>query len=294
VITNPNFYAWSQQTIAEAKLVSLTSAYGATATITSHAQNLALNRDPISGNLFYGGSADFEALNTNDNKFTNPTVDTTATSSLVTIASTGFPKTALLLEPFKWVGFGDLYGPVGSVGYTLEHKGYAVTDYSNAGVTVDKVDKLAGSTVSVMYTHGVVDSTTATNPNTLGLAISYDPTGSKNTQYIPWTQLQPYLTAPNGMIILAACDVFNTNAYTITFNDGTKTTTPGKYAVSKAQVSGGFVGNGYYPTSVTYLDTLFTQLAAGSTVSTANTAAASSVNNVEKLALQGNTAYKLQ
>jgi hypothetical protein len=294
VITNPNFYAWSQPTITEAKLVSLTNAYGATETITSHAQNLAEARDPNSGSIKYGGSADFEALNTNGNKFTNPTVDTTATGTGdVTILSTGFSKTALLLEPFKTFGFGDIYNPVGSVGYTLEHKGYAVTDYSNAGVTVNKVDKLAGSTVSVFWGHGVVDSTTAINPNTVGLAISYDPTGSTNTQYIPWTQLQPYLTTPNGMIFLCACDPFNTNSYTTTFTDGTKTTTPGKYAVSKAKVSGGFVGSVLIADGSPYLDTLFTQLAAGATVSTANTAAANSISNRQKMTLQGNTGYTL-
>ena len=285
VVTNPNFYAWSQTHSGETNLVSLTSAYGASAEIKSHAENLALAQDPNSPGVYHaGGSADFEALNTNGIKFTNPTVDSTATGSLVTIASTGFTKTALLLEPFKWE-FGDIYSPVGS---KLEQKGYAVTDYSNAGVTWDKVYKLDESTVSVIYTHGVVDST-KTNPNTLGLAISYSGAGWET-----WTQLQPYLTTPNGMIILNACDPFNTNSYTTTFNDGTKTTTPGKYTVSKAQVSGGYVGSAYYPTSVTFLDTLFTRLAAGDTISAANTAAASSVKNVQKLTLQGNTAYKLQ
>jgi len=215
-------------------------------------------------------------------------VDSTATGSLVTIASTGFTKTALLLEPFKWE-FGDIYSPVGS---KLEQKGYAVTDYSNAGVTWDKVYKLDESTVSVIYTHGVVDSM-KTNPNTLGLAITYDPTGSTNTQYIPWTQLQPYLKTPNGMIILSACDPFNTNSGTTTFTDGTKTTTPGKYTVSKAQVSGGFVGSVLIADTTPYLSTLFTQLAAGNTVSTANTAAAKSINNRQILTLQGITSWKL-
>jgi hypothetical protein len=289
VINNPNFYAWSQPTISESRLVSLTSAYGATAEITSHAQNLALARDPTSGSKFNGGSADFKALN--GNTFTNPTLDTTATGSLVTITPTGFPKTALLLEPFKAFGFGDLYSTVGT---TLEKKGYAVTDYSNAGVTWDKVSKLDESTVSMIYTHGVVDSTTAKNPNTLGLAITYDPTGTgSGTWWKSWTQLQPDLKTPNGMILLTACDPFNTNSYTTTFSDGTKTTTPGKYTVSKAQVSGGYIGPAYYPTSVTYLNTFFTRLAAGDTVSVANTAAASSVGNVQKMTLQGNTAYKL-
>ena len=290
-ILSPNYYALSQTTLGESKLVSLSSAYGATATITSHAQNLALARDPTSGSILHTGSADFEALKTSGNAFTNIAVDTTATgTSDVTISSTGFPKTALLLEPFKAFGFGNLYG---SVGYTLENKGYAVTDYSDAGVTSDKVYKLDESTVSVINTHGVVDSTTAKNPNTLGLAITYDPTGSTNTQYIPWTQLQPYLKTPNGMIILSACDPFNTNSGTTTFTDGTKTTTPGKYTVSKAQVSGGFVGSVLIADTTPYLSTLFTQLAAGNTVSTANTAAAKSINNRQILTLQGITSWKL-
>jgi hypothetical protein len=290
-ILNPNFYAWSQTQTSETNLASLTSASGLAATITSHAQNLAQAID--SGNKIKSGSADFKALNTNGNKFTNPKVDTTATSSLVTIASTGFPKTALLLEPFKAFGFGDIMFPSGSAGQSLLSKGFAVTDYSNAGVTWDKVYKLDEYTASVINTHGVVDSTTAKNPNTIGLAISYNPTGTGSGTQKSWTQLQPYLTTPNGMIILSACDPFNTNSYTTTFTDGTKTTTPGKYTVSKAQTSGGFVGSVLVSDTAPFLNTFFRQLAAGSTVSAANSAASSSIGNRQKLTLQGNTAWNL-
>jgi hypothetical protein len=127
--------------------------------------------------------------------------------------------------------------------------------------------------------------------DTYGLAISY--TGANTLK--SWIELQPYLTTPNGMIILSACDPFNTNVKTTTFKDGTKTTTPGKYTVSKAQASGGFVGSVLIADTRPFLNTLFKQLAAGSTLSAANTAAASSISNRQKLTLQpSNSAYKLQ
>jgi hypothetical protein len=95
------------------------------------------------------------------------------------------------------------------------------------------------------------------------------------------------------MIILSACDPFNTNSYTTTFADGTKTNVPGRYTVSKAEASGGFVGSVYIVDTAPFLNTLFSKMAAGSTLSAANTAAASAIGNRQKLTLQGNTNYKL-
>jgi hypothetical protein len=284
-ITAPYFYASSGTGISEQAYASIPSAYGTTAEIKSHAQNLALAYDSATGSSIPNGQADFKALKTNGAAFTNAVVNTQATLNLLGISSTGFSKTALLLEPFKWE-FGDLYGPANSVGSTLENKGYAVTDYSNAGVTWDKVYKLDESTVSVINTHGWVPSNMG--GDTYGLAISYDPS---STTLKSWVQLQPYLTTPNSMIIVSACDPFNTNAKTTTFTDGTKTYTPGKYTVSKAIVSGGFVGSVLIADTTPFLDTLFQKLATGtgSTLSAANIAAASSINNRQKLALQGST-----
>ena len=79
------------------------------------------------------------------------------------------PKTALLLEPFKWE-FGDLYPTVGA---DLYSKGYAVTDYSNAGVTWNKVYQLPQNTVSLIWTHGVgTENTKGHITSSYGLQIS--------------------------------------------------------------------------------------------------------------------------
>jgi hypothetical protein len=288
-ITSANFYGDSGTGISERTWASISSAYGSTTEVSSQATNKA--RATSGSSYTLNGQADFIARKTNNAAFSNIVLDTKSTAELLDITATGFPKTALLLEPFRAFGFGNIYSSVGS---TLADKGYAVTDYSNAGVTWDKVYQLDQHTVSVINTHGVVDSTTAKNPNTVGLAISYDPSGTGSGTQKSWTQLQPYLKTSNDMIILSACDPFNTNSYMTTFGDGTKTYTPGRYTVSKAQASGGFVGSVLIADTKPFLDKFFSSLASGYTVSQANTLASSSIGNRQKLTLQGNTAYKLR
>jgi hypothetical protein len=295
-ILSPNYYALSQTVLSESKLVSLTSAYGATATITSHAQDLAVGVDPNMPYVPYvGGSADFEALQTNGNKFTDPTLDTKATgsgvSSSVIITPTGFPKTALLLEPFKWE-FGDLYPTVGA---DLYSKGYAVTDYSNAGVTWNKVYQLPQNTVSLIWTHGVgTENTKGHITSSYGLQISdigdSSDIGNVQTAQQSWAQLVDPLTnsayqGKNDLMILDGCGTFFKNP----------TGLSGENVAKNAQVSGGFADTIYYPNpNDIYMKALFDCLVAGNTIGTATAKANSAVNNQQSMYLQGNTAYKLR
>jgi len=290
-ILSPNYYALSQTDLSESKLVSLKSAYGATATITSHAQDLAGGVD--SNMPYVGGSADFEALQSNSNKFTNPTLDTKATgsgvSSSVTITPTGFPKTALLLEPFKWE-FGDLYPTVGA---DLYSRGYAVTDYSNAGVTSDKVYQLDQNTVSLINTHGVADENNGQVSYSYGLQLS----NIAGPAQLYWADLkQQFVTSTaaaqykgkNDLMILDGCGTFFTNPTGLSGNDVTKS----------AKVSGGFSTDINWNVNPIYMKAFFDSLIAGNPVGAATAYANSAVKNSiqpQSMSLQpSNSAFKLQ
>ena len=281
-IYNPYIEADAQKSYTDVSGTADTS-YGATADIISHAENLAQAYDPSSGSYNAGGSADFEAQKTKGNKFTTRTVEVTATGSSVIISPTGFSKTALLLEPFKWE-FGDLYGTVGSA---LEKKGYAVTDYSNSGVSWNNVYQLGKSTVSLVDTHGV--ATEDNNGNIIyefGLAISQDIPDHQKA----WAQLQPYLMDPNDkgkndLMILDGCGTFFKNPYE---------QLSGRDVVKNAKVSGGFKNAVSISTDLIFMKKFFARLCAGDTVSAANAAATKAVTSKQTLSLQGNTAYKLK
>jgi hypothetical protein len=263
--------------------VGITSAYGSLAKITSQAKNLAEYEDH-QGVHHNGGEADFVVSKTNNVKLPKSTVYTTATANDLNVFTSGMSKTALILEPFKCDNFGNSFGSTGSAGSALEGKGYAVTYYRDAGVSWDKVHKLDEYTVSLISTHGVVDDTTKDYPNTIGLSISKCGDHYQET----WQTLQPYLTTKNDLIIIDACDPFNTNSYQTEFKGGKKTYTPGMYAVSKAKVSGGFIGSVVYSyPNNDFINTFFTRLAQGDTAEAANTAASSSVGNKQVMTLQG-------
>ena len=216
---------------------------------------------------------EFEAIQTNGNKFTNPKLDTTATGNGVTsnvnIVSSGFAKTALLLEPFKWE-FGDLYPTVGA---DLYSKGYAVTDYSDAGVKWANVYQLAQNTVSLINTHGYGDLTKGSKSYETGLMISN--TADPLSQYQSWAQLVSPLTnsaykGKNDLMILSACGSFFKNSVGFSGQD----------IAQNAKVSGGFATEINWNVNTVYLKTLFDSLTAGgNTINTATVSANNAVKN---------------
>jgi hypothetical protein len=274
-INSADIYAWGGSGIEETISATMSSASGTTTQIKGHAQN-KYPATMISGSTSYSinsGSADFLALKTSNAAFSKPVVKIKATASDVDISSSGTGKTALILEPYK-SELGNLFGTAGTY---LAKKGYAVTSYGDSGVSWDKVYKLDEYKISLINTYGVTTST----GDSYGLAISRgDSTKS-------WASLTPYLTNPksaNDMMILDASSSFKLNA---------NKQRPGATAVAKAKVRGGFAGTLTKENNIKFMNTFFTRLCAGDTVSAANTAATKAVSSKQTMLLQGNTAYKL-
>ena len=169
-------------------------------------------------------------MRTNDDAFINSIIKTKATIDDVDISSSGVGETALILEPFSTI-FGKNF--FDSIGNDLADKGYAVTDYSDSGVSWDKVSQLDEYTVSMINTHGLEAGsdqtwrgTKYTKGDTKGLVISKGATEDDREK--SWAELQPELTNPkhvNELMVIDGCAAFKTNA------DGT---TPGLDAVKNS------------------------------------------------------------
>jgi len=286
----------------------LSSASGQITEITSHAENQALAYDPSTKKYHNGGSADFKVKKFYGDQFAYSNVKTTAANSYIDIYSTGFSKTALLLEPFKWET-GDIYGKAASAGSSLENKGYAVTDYSNAAVSWDHVHQLDDYDVSAILTHcwakeGFLGVITRQIVESDGLAIGQYNNGQANVE--SWATLQPELTNPNDLMLFVGCGSFFTNPSGLSGQDVAKS----------AKVSGGFDysvvlqntpyiwpwNEAYVYPSTDFTNKFFARLAAGDTAEEANKAATKFnplnpynwlLKPLKPMVLQGDNTYKL-
>lgn len=265
LISNPYLYTLSYANNIEGEF-STPSLSGQPAQITAHAENKERAYDPEYKKYYKGGAADFIVKR---NEFTDVLIRTRATSTYVNIGTSEMGKTTLFLEPFKWE-MGDLYG---KVSLKLADKGYAVTGYSNSGVSWENVDQLDEYTISLINTHSVGTLNKEGHiTSTKGLTISKYI--DKNTNFKTWAQLQPELSNPNGkndMLILDACGSFYKNP------DGQLS---GQDIVQNSKISGGFTdtinsailvgGINVFSPNLKYMDTFFTSLCDGDSVDTAN------------------------
>lgn len=295
--------AKKDETTAYAKI----SAKGTETEITSHAENKAPAQESwrpliLAGAAIpvtvYSGKADFVALRTNDNPFSNIIVTTKATTNDVDISSSGIEKTALILEPIKHeldaVNAGLLYFPpdyFDSIGSLLKNKGYAVTDYTDSAVSWEKVYKLDEYTISMINTHGLEAGSDGTWRNTehakgdsIGLTISKGATEEDRSK--SWAELQLELTNPNNvndMLILDGCGTFKQSS------DGTY---PGFDAVKGAHVFGGFEGNIAMYINPSFMNKFFERMCAGDTFNVANKAAKDSVLGLQSLSFGWHPGYE--
>jgi hypothetical protein len=268
-ITNPNFYAWSQPSIVETNLVSLTSATGSLVDLTSHAENTRFADEGmvyLAGGISkhvtpnYGG-ANFEVQ---AKSLTSTKLQSDATTSNVVITPTlpASIKTAIMLEPFSTAH--ATYGAT-NLGTTvfpdLVAKGYATLRYTDSGATYDKYQNLGNYNVVVADGHGDQN----------GISLSTINPQYSNQYYIPSSQLNYKAASTNSLVILTMCSGFS--GYP-------KTKSNLANAFGSAYLSAGFAYDDDGSWADAYLRYFFDSLSAGNTASYADSFAHQKVNSI--------------
>jgi len=285
-VTNPNFYGWSATNFAET-WASIPNAYGAVAEISSQGLDNALgyeehwawNSKKVSWDRIKTkvarGEGDFAARKIGNVQFSNVAVTTRATKNDINIAATGFgANTALILDPRRWefvtdVGGRDIRDSVMNSLKNNKYGGYAVTYYSDAAVSKDKVKQMDEYKVSTITTHSC--------PTLLYLSKSTD---GINFDTMSASELKSGYTNSNGMALVVGCDSFLSTGIG-TWADAT----------SKANVRGGTTSEWSIIYSRDFINNYYASMSNGNTASYANSYAAGSSG--PRLTLLGNTAFKL-
>jgi hypothetical protein len=282
-VTNPNFNGLSATNYAET-LASIPNAYGTVTEISSQGLDKALGyEEHWAWNSKTGswdriktkvtrGEGDFAAKKTNNAQFSNVAVTTHTTKNDIDITATGFgDNTALILDPRRWEFVTDVGGKEirDSVMNSLKNKGYAVTYYSDAAVSKDKVKQMDDYKVSTITTHSC--------PTLLYLSKSTD---GINFDTMTASELKSEYTNSNGMALVVGCDSF-LSTDTGTWAD----------AISEADVSGGTTSEWSVVYSRSFINNYFASMSNGNTASDANSYASGSSG--PKLTLLGNTAFTL-
>jgi hypothetical protein len=253
-------------TASETKVtLAAENTYGSIAEISSHAENKAAS---IQQGLFgisypsYGGSADFVVKKTND-EFNNINVDTSATSDYVNIQSDTGTKKALILDPFlnsfsaaDFAGAGSTYFK--KVGSPLIDKGYALTYYANAGVSLNHIQELDDYIISIFRTHGFQDG------YALGFSNKKDIQANDGNDFI--TPDQFTFPNKNDMIILDGCSSFKSI-------DGMTQNPYWADTFKNAKVRGGFKEDAYPIVDTRFMSKFIERICAGDTADVANDAA---------------------
>lgn len=282
-VTNPNLYASSATGFAETQ-ASIPNAYGKVAEISSQGLDKALgyqehwvwNKDKNDWDRkktkIKRGEGDFAAKKTNNNKFNNVLLKTTATKNDISILSTGFgANTALILDPRRWEFVYDVGGNEikDSVMNSLKAKGYAVTYYSDSAVSKDKVKQMDDYKVSAIHTHS--------SPSSMYLSKSTD---GNNFDTISASELKKKYTKSNGMSLVIGCNSFKSTG-TGTWAD----------AVSKANVRGGTTSSWSIIYGRDFINKYFASMSKGKTASKANSDAGG--RSGPYLSLKGNPNFVL-
>jgi hypothetical protein len=282
-VTNPDFKGLSATNYAET-WASIPNAYGTVTEISSQGLDKALGyEEHWAWNYKTGswnriktkvarGEGDFAAKKTNNAEFSDVKVTTHATKNDIEITATGFgADTALILDPRRWEFVTDVGGREirDSVMNSLKNKGYAVTYYSDAAVSKEKVKQMDDYKVSTITTHSC--------PTLLYLSKSTD---GINFDTMTASELKSEYTNSNGMALVVGCDSF-LSTDTGTWAD----------AVSKAEVSGGTTSEWSVVYSRSFINNYFASMSNGNTASYANSYAAGSSGPI--LTLLGNTAFTL-
>lgn len=275
-VSNPWIYSETFRSSAQT-MELISKAYGKVAEISSKGLDTALGYEyeadwndgwdrtlvPVNA-----GEGDFVAKKTNNAQFKNVVVTTAATHDDVSISATGFgSKTALILDPRRWefednehnhngyvIGV-DIRDPLMK---SLKEKGYAVTYYSDAAVSKDKVGQMDDYWVSVINTHA--------NSYDLELSKStdgYNPDSISPSELINnGEDLNGLWDKKNGMILLTICNTF-TDTGQGSLAD----------AASKASCSGGFTSETGIDFSRKFLIKYFDSMSKGKSAYDANNAA---------------------
>jgi len=276
-VTNPNFYAWAGTGFAET-WASIPNAYGTVAEITSQGLDKALGYEEhwgASGRIktkVERGEGDFAAKKTNNAQFSNVALTTRSTKNDIIISATGFGiNTALILDPRRWEFVTDVGGKEirDSVMTSLKNKGYAVTYYSDAAVSKDKVKQMDEYKVSVIHTHS--------SPTLIYLSKSTD---GINFDTMSASELKSGYTNNNGMALVVGCNSF-TSTGTGTWAD----------AVSIANVRGGTTAEWGIAYGRDFINKYFASMSSGNKASYASSYASGSGGL--KLKLLGNTGFTL-
>jgi hypothetical protein len=285
-VTDPNFYGWSATNFAET-WASIPNAYGTVAEISSQGLDKALGyEEHWAWNYKTGswdriktkvarGEGDFVAKKINNAQFSSVAVTTHATNNDIGIESTGFgDNTALILDPRRWEFVTDVHGKEirDSVMNSLKNNkngGYAVTYYSDAAVSKDKVKQMDEYKVSTIATHSC--------PTLLYLSKSTD---GINFDRMTASELKSGYTNSNGMALVVGCDSF-LSTDTGTWAD----------AVSEADVSGGTTSEWSVIYSRNFINNYYASMSNGNNASYSNSYASGSSG--PKLTLLGNTEFKL-
>jgi len=242
----------------------------------SNTDNMEIHLVPV-----VGGAGVFAAKK---NEFKNAVVTTAATQNDISISTRGFgSKTALVLDPRRWE-FQDsaqnrMVQYVNGINLdpmmdSLKNAGYAVTYFSDAAVSRDKVKQMDDYWISVLNTHA--------NPYIIELSKSSD---GKTYDTMQASELKGAYTNDNGMAIINGCNGFSETGLG-TWSD----------AVSKASVSEGWTSTIGVDFSRIFLNNYFNYLSKGFTASQANNLAKATDNydgQIKQLTLQGNTNFKL-
>ena len=245
-------------------LQNLVYAYGASASINSQGLDTALGVERISLNTKTGvetntkinrGEGDFTAVKTT---FNNVGVTTVTTKNDISITPTGFgANTALILDPrrYEFVTLNRGQEIRDSVTNSLVSKGYAVTYYSDAAVSKDKVAQMDDNLVSVISTH--------MDPTQIYLSKSSD---GITYDKVSASELKNMYTKSNGMTLLVGCNSFK-NSFT---NTGKPISGTLADAVSKASCSGGTTDYWSITYNRNFIAKYFQLMAKGSPASQAN------------------------
>jgi hypothetical protein len=262
--------------IVDAKYNVGINAKGSEVYVRSHAENEDISRQQYLGVDIFpkGGSADLVVMKRNDDALNNAVVDTSATSNDVNIHSDTGTKTALILDPFlKSFRAADMastssldpFNYFNSVSKPLLDKGYEVTYYANAGVSLDKIRELDEPSISIFRTHGVTDDPTQTGLMFSKVSeINSDNNPKKGFDYINPSDLK--FTNKNDMIILDGCESFKIA--------DPQTGIP-KWAETfkNAKVSGGFKKDAFPLVDTPFMSKFIERLCVGDTPDAANEAA---------------------
>ncbi len=242
------------------------------------------------------GEGDFAARKANDEPFNNIAIRTEASQNEISISSTGFgTKTALILDPCRWEFENSeqrnrdpshpywpddlsIYIPIKDA---LERSDYAITYYSDAAVSKEKVNQMQMYRVSAINTHGFVDpnenwpeymggTSTGFVLSKSSDSMNHDEMYAKDIKY----------QNSDGLIIFDACSTFKNRA------SGTLAE-----AVSKAGCSGGTMKNWNIAYSRYFLINFFDSMSNGNSVVVANGDAGNP--NGPYLSFQGNRDFRL-